>query len=143
MRIELPTAVGRLFGAELVAQLPALIEQVDGRSVARFTVAVAAGATVVTVDDELGLPPGTVEAAVAAVAAAHEPTAGDAEAEAPFLVEAQLRQQLTAGLAQVDAQLAILAGTPTAAQQKAALVFALRALKQLARLQLRALDAVD
>lgn len=57
--------------------------------------------------------------------------------------ETTLRDQLIAALPQIDQQLAILNGAPTAADQRAALIFTLRAVKRLVRLQVRALDSVS
>lgn len=57
--------------------------------------------------------------------------------------EQTLRDQLVVGLNQIDTHLVTLNGAPTVAEQRAALIFALRAIKRLARLQLRILDSTD
>lgn len=55
-----------------------------------------------------------------------------------------IREQLTIGLVTVETHLTNLAApAPTAAQQKAALIFSLKATKQLVRLALRALDQAN
>ena len=58
-------------------------------------------------------------------------------------IESTLSNQLMAGFADINTHLAILNGSPTAAQQKAALIFVFQAIKKLARLQLRILDSTD
>lgn len=58
--------------------------------------------------------------------------------------EATIRQRLKDGLVTVDTHIANMsAASPTQAQQKAAVLFCLRGLKQLTRLELHQLDSAD
>lgn len=58
--------------------------------------------------------------------------------------EVQIRQNILNGLVTLEGHIATISGaTPTAAQQKAALLFCLRSVRYLAKLEVRALDSVD
>ena len=82
---------------------------------------------------------------IAALDAERATAASDAEAdEAAATTSQTLLDRLTQGIAEADTHIAnISAASPTAAQQKQALLFALRGFKALARLQVRALDSAD
>lgn len=56
---------------------------------------------------------------------------------------AQILTNLLAGIAAADTHITNIEGASTPAQQKAALLFALKGLKQLARLQVHELTAAD
>lgn len=57
---------------------------------------------------------------------------------------ATIRQRLLDGIKTADSHITTISGaSPTAAQQKAALLFCLNGIKALARLELRALDSAD
>lgn len=77
---------------------------------------------------------------------ATDQAAGQARAAAYAILEANedtIRDRLLTGLATADTHITAMEGTPSAAQQKAAMLFVLKGMKQLARLELSALDATD
>lgn len=89
------------------------------------------------------VPEGQAEPPVAAVVAAHDagaPHASESVATNAAAVERKLQDALAAADTHITN---IAAASPTAAQQKAALLFSLRAVKALLRRELQAFDAAD